>query len=100
MSVAAGRQNGLLEAGSCGKALISTNCGVARELINHGSNGFIVERTRGDLEEALVRIVPYVKNFGLNIRKEVVKRWSWKIQAKTFEDAFNEFWEIHHGKKL
>lgn len=97
MSISAGRQNGLLEAASCGKALISTNCGIASKLITDELDGFIVDRDCVSLKEGLICIVPYIPIFSENIRKKVVENWSWEAQTKIFEAVFDEFWEKHHG---
>lgn len=90
MSAGAGRQNGLLEAGSCGLPVISSNVGIAESLIINGQNGFICERKVGCLVSALQNIIPIAPRCGRNIRDAIEKGWSWKAQSKMFEEVFME----------
>ena len=89
LSVAAGRQNGLLEAGACGKVLISSDAGIAPQLIEHGENGFLINRDELSLCEVLKKCTE--KNtikIRKNVRKEINRNWTWKVQATLFQSAF------------
>lgn len=91
LDVRAGRQNGMLEAASCGKAIItSTIGGVGSWLVRHNLNGFHVDRTVPSLIDALEKIEPKIHDFGRAIRQEVVAWWSWEKQAALFEGVFDE----------
>lgn len=90
MSESAGRQNGLVEAGSCGVPIISYNCGIAKQLIKQGVNGFIADqRDPVLLADLIKKIIKDYNNLSLNIRDSIVESWSWKIHAKKFEEIFN-----------
>ena len=89
MSKSAGRQNGLVEAASCGIPIISYNCGIASELIEDGVNGFILhDRDENALAHTLLNIL-YAKvynAFSNNIRKTVEENWSWEKFTNDFEN--------------
>lgn len=89
LSLGAGRQNGLVEAGACGCPLISTRVGVAEQLIVPGSNGMLVERNASELAEALKKCSKNLSAWGENAAQEVHKNWSWKQQATIFEGIFD-----------
>ena len=93
MSIAAGRQNGLLEAASCGKMLISTRVGIAEQLINHGKSGFLTERSVEGLVTCLNRCRESDQDLGEQAREAVLRNWSWGAQAKLFEQALNSVLE-------
>lgn len=89
MSEDAGRQNGLVEAGSCGLPIISSDVGIASQLIKNGENGFISERTVDALTERLKAILPITGKVGKQIRADIEAQWSWKAQVKLFEKMFD-----------
>ena len=91
VSESAGRQGGLVESGACGKAIIASRAGIAEELIDHGKNGFLVDRNVDSIVNVLKQIVPNIDDFGKKIRKTIEDKWSWKIQAPMFENIFSEF---------
>jgi len=57
MSREEGSCRSVLEAMSCGCAIVSTDCGAIRELIKNGEGGYIVDRR----ERALVRVLKILK---------------------------------------
>src|SRR4030043_387575 len=67
MSIAAGRQNGLLEAGSCGLPIISSRVGIADSLIIDGENGILCDRNVNELVNALQKIISIANKYGENI---------------------------------
>ncbi len=90
LSIGAGRQNGLLEASSCGVPIISTPVGIAPMLINFGINGYLVNKDKVILKDAINSIVERYSYFQQNARRYVVEYgWDWKDQAKIFEKAIN-----------
>lgn len=95
MSADAGRQNGLVEAGACGLPVISSRVGIAKQLID-GTNGLLCERDPVELAEKLKIAVEKRKEFGKNIRKTIEKTWSWKVQAKIFEQMFDDVVGARH----
>ena len=89
MSLAAGRQNGLVEAASCGVPIISCNCGIAEQLIDNGKNGFLLEsRTAEELRHALANISfeGIYNKFSEEIRKTIEQNWSWGKYTNDFEN--------------
>lgn len=89
MSESAGRQNGLVEAASCGVPVICTRIGIAEDIIKKNC-GVLVDRTEEDLERALNDVIKNGQKYAKNIRKVIEDEWSWKIHAKMFEDMFEE----------
>jgi glycosyltransferase involved in cell wall biosynthesis len=96
MSISAGRQNGLIEAGACKKALISTHVGIADQLIEHEKNGLLVERNKESLIDALKNIKKYINFYGRAIRKEIEQKWAWHLHVKYFEDLFIKVLSLEH----
>lgn len=92
MSATEGLNNGLLEAGAMGLPIISTNSGAAKEIINDGENGFIIERNADYLAGFLMsfRNGDVRREFGYNIRKEINANWTWKKRIEDFRIMFNE----------
>ena len=90
MSAGAGRQNGLVEAASCGVPVISSKVGVAENLIVPGVNGLIGERNIEDIERCLKEIIPIAKDCASRMRRDIEDKWSWKAQSKLFEVMFKE----------
>jgi len=89
-SISAGRQNGLVEAGACGKPLISTRVGIAEQLIKDRINGVLVDRNINSIAQGLVNITPYINLFGERIREEIEENWSWEKHVPKFENLFSE----------
>lgn len=89
LSLSAGRQNGMLEAGACGRPVISSRAGVAESLITHGKNGYLANNQK-DVCELLISIQSHLEDFGSNLREEIENNWSWKTHAKKFELLFDK----------
>lgn len=71
----------ILEAGSCGIPLISTNVSGTEELIKNGETGLFVERDINDISEKidiLKRDREYCRYLGKNVRKYIEKNYSWE----------------------
>jgi len=90
LSESAGRQNGLLEAASCGKAVIANNVGITAQLIQNGYNGYIVNRDLKDVTTALRNILQNSVVFGNRIRSEIINKWSWEKHIEYFENVFEK----------
>ncbi len=76
-----GFPNVLLEAGASGCAVIATNKGGTKEIIEHTKTGILVEPTVSSLTNALVSLIeqPTIrKKLGRNIRKKVFSTYDWK----------------------
>jgi glycosyltransferase involved in cell wall biosynthesis len=90
MSVAAGRQNGLIEAGSCGRPIISSNVGIAGSLITKPEHGILVERDINSISDAISKISNDYQSYSYGISNRVREVYSWDVQSKLFENCFNE----------
>lgn len=82
----------ILEAGALQIPVVSTRVGIARELIKHGENGFLIDRNPTDLAKHLkllenkeLRI-----KFGENLQKEVATNWGWNSVIDKFDDLFQK----------
>jgi len=91
MDLRAGRQNGLLEAASCGKACISTpQAGISGSLIQSRQNGLLVHYNMDSLISSMELVVDDIEKYGRTIREDVERKWSWEAQTGIFENIFNE----------
>jgi len=92
-SLAEGTPNPALEAASCGCTIVSTPVGNMPELIEHGTNGYIVKwNTESFLEHALEAI----NNQALltqNMQK-AIEAWSWANRSREFYSLFRKLIEI------
>lgn len=82
--------NPLLEAASCGCALVSTDCGGARDIIDDGKSGLIVPV--GDMDAMVAAIESILDD--LEIRTALragatatARRFTWECAITKFEDA-------------
>jgi glycosyltransferase involved in cell wall biosynthesis len=92
MSANAGRQNGVLEAGSCGLPVICAPVGIAPQLFRNGENGYCCERNPVVIAKHLMelRSAGHYKKCAKQLRSDIMDRWSWKVQAKVFEKLFDD----------
>lgn len=88
-----GTPNGLLEAASCGRPAISNSIGNAPDLLIPGNCGIIVEKNIDSYVEKLIWLKNNRKELiemGKNARKEIISKWTWKIQAENYRRMFKE----------
>ncbi|MBU9713318.1 glycosyltransferase family 4 protein [Evansella tamaricis] len=86
-----GLPNPVLEAASCGVPIISTNVGFVPEIIQHKNNGLIIDRNVKSIRKAinyLMKNENHRRRMGRNIRKTVVKNWTWEDCKKDWENFF------------
>ena len=57
MSLHEGGPLPVIEAMHCGRPVISTEVGIVPEVVEHGVNGWIVDRSRSALTKAIINIV-------------------------------------------
>lgn len=86
--VSATRSEGLslavLEAGACGRPIVTTRVGGSEDLVREGHNGLFVERDQRSLLEALGRLHEdrrLLREMGENSRAEIERAWSWDHRA-------------------
>ena len=80
----------VIEAMACGRSVITTDVGIAPEVIND-SNGKIIQRTKGALKHALIEFYQKpetLTEMGMFARKSIKNRtWAWT--AMQYEKMFN-----------
>jgi glycosyltransferase involved in cell wall biosynthesis len=75
--------NPILEALSCGLPVISTDVGIATEIVRDGWNGFIVERTEVSVREAIRKVKELnLKEMSFNARQTISLGWSWQSKLQ------------------
>lgn len=89
-----GTPNPALEAASCGCTIVSTAVGNMPELIEHGKNGYICERTVEDMVHRVCKAVKNRVQLSQNMQ-ESIKPWHWAERSKQY---FNLFRKIIDGK--
>jgi glycosyltransferase involved in cell wall biosynthesis len=88
----------VLEAMSCGCAVVATNCGGPSDMITDGINGFLVEP--GDAEGMAKKIRLLLENENLRNKfilesQQTVKKFTWESSIKKFEEVLLS---VHHKK--
>jgi glycosyltransferase involved in cell wall biosynthesis len=86
----------LLEASACQIPVISTRVGLAPDLIEHGRNGLLVDRTVEAIRDAVIRLRDDQElrlKMGRSAREIVEARWNWDVQARHYIPFFE------HGLK-
>ena len=79
----------VLEAASCGRPVISTRVGGSTELITHGRNGFLVNRSVTHMFECLNYLDKNrdkLVDMGRNMRHTVEQHWDWKLKSRAWMD--------------
>lgn len=83
MSDMDGTPNPMLEAAACGSALISTRIGNMPDLIRHGVNGYLVDRSADALVAALSSLTPArAVAMGRSAREDILHFWTWTRTAE------------------
>lgn len=75
----------VLEAAACGRPVISTRVGGSTELIMHGTDGFLVNRSVTHIFECLNYLDKNrdkLVDMGRKMRENVETHWDWKIRSK------------------
>jgi glycosyltransferase involved in cell wall biosynthesis len=90
MSAEGGFCRGAIEAGACGVPVISNRVGVMGDLISHGVNGLLCERSVVSLHGCLLQIPSIAEMCSINLRETIEQKWSWKVQSQVFKSMFEE----------
>lgn len=82
----------ILEAMACGCAVVATDCGGPRDIIQDGENGFLVEV--GNVQKIVERVKVLLENGGLRQRfveksRETVSKFSWDSSVDKLEEVLN-----------
>jgi hypothetical protein len=87
-----GGPHSLLEASACALPVISTRVGIAPELIRHGCNGLLIDRSIAAIQEAVTQLRdrPELRAaMGAHAREAVVQDWTWDKQALAYAPFFD-----------
>jgi glycosyltransferase involved in cell wall biosynthesis len=83
-----GTPNPALEAASCGCVLVSTCVGNMPELIEHGVNGLLCDRTIDDIESAVMVAVERYHKWQPRM-EEAIAPWCWSRRAAAYYRLFD-----------
>lgn len=78
---------GILEAGATGCAVLATDNGGTREVIEDGVTGFIIKPTKEAILEKIHYILKHpavMKKLGATLQEKVHREFNWKKSAKNF----------------
>ncbi len=87
-----GFPNAILEAGASGCAVIATDMGGTREIIEKGKTGILVVPDKDKLNKAIVELInnrKKMQNLGKNIRIKIVENYDWKKISCEFKNILN-----------
>jgi len=87
-----GGPHSLLEASACAVPIISTRVGIAPELIRHGHNGLLIDRSIEAIQDAVVQLRdrPGLRGaMGVHARQAIVQDWTWDRQAQNYSSFFD-----------
>jgi glycosyltransferase involved in cell wall biosynthesis len=82
----------LLEAAACGIPLISTQVGIAPQLIRGNENGFLIERNIKAIRNAIIKLRDNRDlriAMGKRARETVENAWNWDLQAQNYIPFFD-----------
>lgn len=87
-----GTPNPLLEAMAMGRPVITTPVGLAPKMVEHGVNGWLVERDVDSMVQALSDAQSKIRidlvEMGKRARR-TAQRWDWKVKAKPWLECLN-----------
>ena len=84
-----GTPNSALEAAACGCTLVSTPVGNMPQLIRHGVNGYLVERTRESILEGIEQAVAQYVRLATRMQTDI-REWAWSRRAADYYGVFRE----------
>lgn len=87
-----GSPNTCLEAAACGIPLVTTRVGNMPELVRTGVNGFLVERSVGNIASKLVLLRDDLKLrtlLGRNIHEDI-QAWDWSFRSEAYQETFEK----------
>jgi glycosyltransferase involved in cell wall biosynthesis len=87
-----GGPHSLLEASACGIPIISTRVGIAPELITHGHNGLLIDRSIQSIQDAVLRLRDNTDlrlEMGAYARQAIEQGWTWDKQAQNYIPFFD-----------
>jgi len=84
-STSEGFSQSVLEASSCGRAVVSTRVGGSEDLIEEGHNGCFIARDLGQIKTVVARLEAdrhRVREMGLRNRQVVLDRYAWRVKVE------------------
>ncbi len=100
-SLSEGLPNVLLEASASGKPVIATDVGGIRDIILHGTSGYLFDA--GDIRSLYACIMQLFSDTGLAERmgragfKHVSENFSWRIVTDAYEAMYREMLDVYPG---
>lgn len=92
-SIAEGTPNPALEAAACGAVVVSTPVGNMPELIEHGVNGMLVERTVDDVLRGILSCIDGYRRMATAMQSRIVG-WDWRERARDYYDLFRRLLDV------
>ena len=94
----------VIEAMAAGRAVIATDNGGAKEIIENGKNGLLVKpRNLNDMEDAIVKLAKtpdFRKKMGINGRKTVQKHFNISIIVRELERSYKALMNLKLGSMI
>jgi glycosyltransferase involved in cell wall biosynthesis len=87
-----GMSNAVLEGMASGLVLLLTDVGGTKELLEVGSNGYLVERTVKDITKRLKKLIvskQHLSKMG-KISRKITKQFSWQKVSKDYKLIYNK----------
>ena len=83
----------ILEAAAAGLPIISTNVGVAKEIVRHSETGFIVRADPHTISDHITQLNDSAtrKFFGENIQEKIKKDFAWDNIIQQYLDIYRSF---------
>jgi glycosyltransferase involved in cell wall biosynthesis len=91
-SITEGTPNPVLEAASCGRALLSTWVGIVPMLLQDGVNGFVIERDITDIRNKICILRDnreLCRQMGRVNRESIEREWDWSKRVLAFKEIFD-----------
>lgn len=82
-----GTPNPAIEAAACGCSVVGTLVGNMPELIQHGTNGLLVERTAESIKAGILDAAKNYRRWG-QAMQETIKAWDWKTRSASYYELF------------
>ena len=70
--------------------VISNRVGVMGDLIKHGVNVLLCDRSEASLLDCLLLIPSIAEMCSINMRETIEQKWSWKVQSQVFKSIFKK----------
>lgn len=89
----------ILEAMSCGKAVVATNVGGIPDILDSNVGILVEPNNEHQLTDAITRLYTnkhLLREMGINARKKIIGHFDWDIQTKKTKSVFDNVLEINN----